>query len=175
MKKYIIKFICDLEGYGTAVKSLHWASKNLSQHKLCDDIASAIAEYQDKVSEVEQSIGGKFPIGELKPTQYKVSNLQNFMSDVLKDTNSFYEKLKSEGKEYIGMRSDTEAFLSDFQRLSYLVDFTLKEGLKQRLRSKINESEKLRVSNGRESYMVTENELREIVNEAIKNIKKRLS
>lgn len=175
MKKYIIKFICDLEGFKTGIKQLHWSAKNLSQHKLCDDIASAIAEYQDKVSEVEQSIGGKFPIGELKPTPYKVSNLQDFMSDVLNDVNSFYEKLKGEGKEYIGMRSDTEAFLSDFQRLSYLVDFTLKESLKQRLRSKINESEKLKVSNGKELYMVTENELREIVNEAINNIKKRLS
>ena len=171
MKKYIIKFICDLEGFKTGIKQIHWASKNLSQHKLCDDIASAIADYQDKVSEVEQSIHGKFPMNQLKPTPYHITTLKEFMDDVIKDVNDFYKKLQKEGEEYIGMRSDTEAVLSDLQRLSYLVDFTIKEGLKQRLRSLVNESEKIKLSDGRIDYLMTENELREIVNEAIKKVK----
>lgn len=168
MKKYIIDFINYLEGTKTSVKQLHWAADNLSQHKLCDDIADALSDFQDKVSEVEQSISGKFPLNSLKGEPYKVTTLKAFMDDVLSRTNSFYSKLKGEGDEYIGMRSDVEAFLSDFQRLSYLVDFTVKEGLKRRLRGQVNEG-KLTVSDGKHAYRLTENELREVVREAIDN------
>ena len=70
------------------------------------------------------------------------------------------------------MRSDTEAVLSDLQRQLYLTDFTIKEGLKQRLRDKIREN-RVTVSNGREEYSMTENELRELVSEAIDNLKRK--
>ena len=150
MKKYILDFICQLEGQKSAIKSLHWAAKNLSQHKLCDDIADAIADIQDKVSEVEQSISGKLPVNSLKPKAYKVTTLKDFINDVISGTNEFYSKLQKEGKEYIGMRSDIEAFLSSAQRFSYLVDFTIKEALKQRIRSRINESNKLTITDGKQ-------------------------
>lgn len=67
------------------------------------------------------------------------------------------------------MRSDTEAVLSDLQRELYLVDFTIKEDLKQRLRDKINEG-RITISNGKDTYSLTENELRESVSQAIKRI-----
>lgn len=174
MKKYILDFLCKLEGYGTAIQSLHWDAKSLSQHQLCDDIAGIIADYQDKVSEVEQSISGKLPVNNLKGTPYKVTTLKKFVEDVIKDTNSFYSKLKKEGDAYIGMRSDTEAFLSDIQRQLYLVDFTIKESLKERLRNKINEN-RITITNGREQYSLTENELREYVSKAIKNVKNKIN
>ena len=170
MKKYILDFICNLEGKKSAIKMLHWDANSLSQHKLCDDIATIISDFQDKVSEVEQSISGKLPINNLKGTSYKVTTLKKFVEDVINDTNSFYSKLKNEGDKYIGMRSDTEAVLSDLQRQLYLVDFTVKEGLKERLRNKINEN-RVVISNGKEKYSMTENELREFVSEAIKNVK----
>jgi hypothetical protein len=173
MKKYILDFICQLEGFKTGIKSLHWDANSLSQHQLCDDIATIISDYQDKVSEVEQSISGKLPVNILKGTQYKITTLKKFVEDVISATNSFYSKLKKEGDKYIGMRSDTEAVLSDLQRQLYLVDFTIKEDLKKRLRNQINEN-RVEVSNGKEMYSMTENELREIVSEAINNIKSRV-
>lgn len=169
MKKYILDFICRLEGQKTAIKSLHWGANSLSQHQLCDDIASTISDYQDKVAEVEQSISGKLPLNNLKGTAYTVKNLKSFVEDVIKSTNDFYSKLKKEGDKYIGMRSDTEAFLSDMQRQLYLVDFTVKEGLKERLRNEINEN-RVTISNGKEKYSLTENELRELVSKAIHNV-----
>ena len=172
MKKYILTFICDIEGWKTAIKQLHWDANSLSQHQLCDDIASIISDYQDKVSEVEQSISGKLPVNNLKGTPYKITNLKKFVEDVIKGTKEFYHKLQKEGDEYIGMRSDTEAVLSDLQRQLYLVDFTIKESLKQRLRNKINEG-RVTISNGREKYSLTENELREFVSKAIRNVNKR--
>ena len=170
MKKYIISFISELENFKSDIKQLHWAANSLPQHQLCDDIANIISDYQDKVAEVEQSISGKFPVNVLKGGKHNVTTLKKFVEDVISSTNSFYSKLKNEGDEYIGMRSDTEAFLSDLQRQLYLVDFTVKESLKQRLRDKINEN-RVTVSNGRETYSLTENELREVVSEAINNIK----
>lgn len=174
MKKYILDFICELEGFKTAIKQLHWDSSSLPQHQLCDDIATTISDYQDKVAEVEQSISGKLPVNNLKGTPYKVTNLKKFVEDVISATNSFYSKLKKEGDNYIGMRSDTEAVLSDLQRELYLVDFTIKEELKKRLRDKINEN-RVKVSNGKETYSLTENELREFVSEAINNVKNKLN
>ena len=169
MKKYILDFICKLEGYKTAIKQLHWDAKSLSQHQLCDDIASTVSDYQDKVAEVEQSISGRLPLNNLKGTAYTVKNLKSFVEDVIKSTNDFYSKLKKEDDKYIGMRSDTEAFLSDMQRQLYLVDFTVKEGLKERLRNEINEN-RVTISNGKEKYSLTENELRELVSKAIHNV-----
>lgn len=169
MKKYIISFISELESFKSDIKQLHWAANSLPQHQLCDDIASIISDYQDKVAEVEQSISGKFPVNILKGEKHNVTTLKKFVEDVINATNSFYSKLKNEGDEYIGMRSDTEAVLSDLQRQLYLVDFTIKESLKQRLRDKINEN-RVTITNGRETYSLTENELREIVSEAIRNI-----
>lgn len=140
MNSKVLTFINKLEGYKTAIKQLHWDAKNLSQHELCDDIAESIAEFQDTVSEVEQSITGKLKVNSLKPTEYKIKDLKTFVEDVLDATNSFYKEVKDMGDTYVGMASDCESFLSDMQRKLYLVNFTLKEELKERLRGKINES-----------------------------------
>ena len=129
-----------MEGWKTAIKSLHWDSKNISQHKLCDDIADRIADFQDQVSEVEQSISGKLPLNQLKGTTYNITNLKSFVTDVINDSTSFLKEMESEGDKYIGMRSDCESFLSDMQRNLYLVNFTLKEELKRKLAGSLNES-----------------------------------
>ena len=140
MNKKVLSFVNKLEGYKTAIKQLHWDAKNMSQHELCDDIADSIAEFQDTVSEVEQSITGKLKVNSLKPTEYKIKDLKSFVQDVLDETNTFYKEIKGMGDTYVGMASDCESFLSDMQRKLYLVNFTLKEELKERLKERINES-----------------------------------
>jgi hypothetical protein len=140
MNKKVLSFVNKLEGYKTAIKELHWDADNMSQHELCDKIAESIAEFQDTVSEVEQSITGKLATGNLKPEPYKVTTLKKFVEDVLDATNTFYKSLEKEGDTYTGMRSDCESFLSDMQRNLYLVNFTMKEDLKRRLTNRINES-----------------------------------
>lgn len=151
MRKFILDEINRLEGYKTAIKSLHWNSKNLSQHKLCDDIATAISDFQDKISEVEQSISGKLPLNLLKGKPYKVKSLAEFMEDVLATTTRFYNKLKRRNDSYIGMRSDCESFISDFQRLKYLVDFTLKESLFRRTKNTLTEA---RINEDQTDYVI---------------------
>lgn len=141
----VINFINKLEGFKSAALNFHWASKNLSQHKLCEEIADAIADFQDKVSEVEQSINGKFKLNVLKAEPYKETNLRAFVEDVLDATNEFMKTI--EGDTYAGMKSDCESFLSDMQRNLYLVDFTLKEELKRSLRESLTRAQELEDGN----------------------------
>ena len=143
MNPKILAFIEKLEVFKSQIKALHWDSNSLSQHELCDDISDLISEFQDQVSEVEQSISGKLPKNMFKPTNQnygEIGSLKEFVEKVLKHTNEFYKVLNGMGDDYIGMRSDCESFLSEMQRKLYLVNFTLKEALKNRLRGKIVES-----------------------------------
>ena len=172
MKKFVLDFVNTLEGFKTACHSLHWDAKNLSQHKLCDEIMDSLSDFQDKIAEVEQSISGRLAVNNLSGKNYHVTTLKKFIEDVISSTKSFYAKLKKLGDDYIGMRSDVEAFLSDLQRFSYLVDFTIKEELKQRLRDKINEG-RIELSVGNTTFSMTENELRDILSEAIDNVKRK--
>ena len=133
MKAIVLKFVNKLEGYKTAVKNLHWNSKNMSQHKLFDEVADSLADFQDKVSEVEQSMSGRLPMNRLSGTKYEISTPQQMLKDLFNDVMSFYKGLEKLGDDYVGMRSDCEAYLSEIQRQQYLLDFTLKEGLRRRL------------------------------------------
>lgn len=174
MKKVILDYINKMEGWKTAIKSLHWDADNLSQHKLCDDIADRIADFQDQVSEVEQSITGKLKINTLKGVTYKIKDLKTFVQDVLDETNVFYKKVKKLGDTYAGMASDCESFLSDMQRNLYLVNFTLKEDLRRRLRNKINESRKEYVIESKNAiYTLTESEFKNVLKNSIHNALKR--
>lgn len=150
MDKTILAFIEKLELYKTKIKALHWDSDNLSQHKLCDEIADSIAEFQDQVSEVEQSISGKLPKNQFRPDNQEygeVGTLKEFVKTVIDATNEFYKKLQDKGDEYIGMRSDCESFLSDMQRKLYLVNFTMKEDMKRRIAEMVNESRPKNLAN----------------------------
>lgn len=138
MNKKVLNFINTCESWKTAIKSLHWDAANMSQHKLCDDIASDIADFQDQVSEVEQSISGNLPLNNLTSSDYKISTLTNFVNDVIETTKKFYKSIN--GDDYIGMRSDCESFLSKMQRNLYLVRFTIKEDIKRNILRQINES-----------------------------------
>ena len=145
MTKEVLKFVNRLEGFKTAIKNLHWNAKNMSQHKLCDDIADRIADFQDQVSEVEQSITGNLKFNRLSPIKYRISSLKKFVKDVISYTNSFYKELQKKGDEYIGMRSDVESFLSDMQRNLYLVNFTLNEAKINKIVSQVLKEETNRI------------------------------
>ena len=140
MNKTILNFINKCEKWKVEIKENHWAANSLSQHELCDDIASEISDFEDLVSEVEQSINGKFKNGELNPEKAERVELKPFVEEVISSSQEFLKELDDMGEKYIGIKSECEAFIGTMQRKLYLVNFTLKEELKNRLREKINES-----------------------------------
>ena len=140
MNSKILSFVNKCESWKVEIKELHWAAKNLSQHKLCDDIASAISDFEDLVSEVEQSISGKIELNTLNPDKASETNLKDFVEDVISSSKDFLKELEGMGEQYIGIKSECESFIGTMQRNLYLVNFTMKEELKARLKAKINES-----------------------------------
>ena len=119
MNQKILAFVEKLEIFKTKIKALHWDSNSLSQHELCDDIADRIADFQDQVSEVEQSISGKLPKNMFRPDNQEfgeIGTLKEFVENVLDATNKFYKELENMGDDYIGMRSDCESFLSVYRK-----------------------------------------------------------
>ena len=140
MNKKILNYIEECEAWKVAIKNLHWSADNLSQHELCDDIASSISDFEDLVSEVEQSISGKIKLNGFTPKTYEIKSLKSFVEDVISSSKSFLNSLEKMGENYVGIKSECETFIGDMQRKLYLVNFTLKEELKKRLRDRINES-----------------------------------
>ena len=139
MNKKVLNYIEKCEGWKVGIKNLHWSANNMSQHELCDDIASDISDFEDLVSEVEQSISGKIKLNGFTPKSYKIDSLKTFVEDVISDSQAFLKELEKMGEKYIGIKSECETFIGTMQRKLYLVNFTLKEELKRRLRAKMNE------------------------------------
>lgn len=162
MKESSINFISKLEGFKTAIKNLHWDADNMSQHKLCDDIADSLSDFQDAISEIEQSLQGNISLNDLKAEQYRISTLKNFVEDVLKAVKEYYNGC--EGEDYIGIRSECENFIGQLQRFSYLVDFTIKEDFRMKISKKINESKEKKV------IKIDESDLRKIIKESINSV-----
>ena len=147
MNKNILNYIEECEAWKVGIKNLHWSADNLSQHELCDDIADEISNFEDLVSEVEQSISGKIKLNGFTPKSYKITSLKSFVEDVISATQSFLKELEGMGEKYVGIKSECETFIGTMQRKLYLVNFTLKEELKKRLRDRINESMYKRIDN----------------------------
>lgn len=147
MNKNILNYIEECEGWKVGIKNLHWSADNMSQHELCDDIADEISNFEDLVSEIEQSISGKIKLNGFTPKSYKITSLKSFVEDVISASKSFLKKLEGMGEKYVGIKSECETFIGTMQRKLYLVNFTLKEELKKRLRDKINESRPKNLAN----------------------------
>lgn len=140
MNQKILKFIEKCESWKVEIKNYHWSADNMAQHELCDDIASSISDFEDLVSEVEQSISGKIKLNGFTPDKAHETNLKAFVEDVISASKDFLKELEGMGENYVGIKSECETFIGDMQRKLYLVNFTLKEELKERLKAKINES-----------------------------------
>lgn len=147
MNKNILNYIEECEAWKVGIKNLHWSADNMSQHELCDDIADEISNFEDLVSEVEQSISGKIKLNGFTPKSYKITSLKSFVEGVISASQSFLKELEGMGEKYVGIKSECETFIGTMQRKLYLVNFTLKEELKKRLRDKINESRPKNLAN----------------------------
>lgn len=168
MKENIMKYINQLEGFKTAIKNQHWASANMSMHKLFDDIADSVSDIQDTVSEECQGIHGRINKNELKPISYTINGEQKFLDDMLKASNEFYDSIK-EGDEYIGVRSEMETFIGEISKFKYLMDLCIKESFKRDLRKQIMEKQNINMKN---TIRLTENDVKNIVMSSVNTILK---
>ena len=164
MKRNILSFVNKLQSYKTAIKNLHWSAKNMSEHKLWDEIADTVADTQDEVAEIAQGIFGNIKLNELKPRRYNITNSKKTLSDITKDTKFFYATIKR-GEQFVGLRSVVENFIAELEKYQYLMNFCIKEDIKRTIRNSINESKKKN-----SKIRITENQLRRAIKEAIDNV-----
>lgn len=163
MKRNILSYVNKLQSYKTAIKNLHWSSKNMSEHKLWDDIADSLADAQDEVAEISQGLFGRIKLNELKPRRYNITNSKKTLNDIIKDTKMFYSTIKR-SNDYIGLRSVVENFLAELDKFTYLMDFCIKEDIKKQFKNNINENK------NNTKLKLTENQLRKLINEALQNV-----
>lgn len=165
MKRNILVFINKLQSYKTAIKNLHWSAKNMSEHKLWDEIADSVADTQDEVAEIAQGIFGNIKLNELKPRRYNITNSKKTLTDITKDTKLFYATIKR-GEQFVGLRSVVENFIAELEKYQYLMNFCLKEDIKRNIKSSLNESKQTNNT----KIKLTEQELRNLIREAIDNV-----
>ena len=165
MKRNILSFINKLQSYKTAIKNLHWSAKNMSEHKLWDEIADLVADTQDEIAEIAQGVFGNIKLNELKPRRYNINNSKKTLTDITKDTKLFYSTIKR-GEQFVGLRSVVENFIAELEKYQYLMNFCIKEDIKRNIKSSINETKQTNNT----KIKLTENQLRKAIREAIDNV-----
>jgi hypothetical protein len=137
----------------------------MSEHKLWDEIADTVADTQDEVAEIAQGIFGNIKLNELKPRRYNITNSKKTLTDITKDTKLFYATIKR-GEQFVGLRSVVENFIAELEKYQYLMNFCIKEDIKRNIKSSLNESKQTNNT----KIKITEQELRNLIREAIDNV-----
>lgn len=158
MKDNVLSVINKLEGYKVAIKNLHWSAENMSEHKLCDDIASSISDIEDKISETAQGLYGQISKNEIKPISYKISTTKQMLVDLLKDVNAFYNTLND--KTDVGLKTLVEELIQKINQFSYLITLCIKEDFKHKIKRKLTENK----------FLVKEEELRNIIKKSVNKV-----
>ena len=114
-----INFLCQIEGWKTKCKNLHWAAQNDSIHRRLDDLADVLSSYQDALAEDYMGINGKVRPDILTGISSNAIEPNTFISEIIENTLSFYSQIDS-SVVYAGIKSETETFIHNLNKIKYL-------------------------------------------------------
>ena len=114
-----INFLCQIEGWKTKCKNLHWAAQNDSIHKRLDDLADVLSSYQDALAEDYMGINGRVRPDILTGISSNAIEPNTFISEIIENTLSFYSQIDS-SVVYAGIKSETETFIHNLNKIKYL-------------------------------------------------------
>lgn len=114
-----INFLCQIEGWKTKCKNLHWAAQNDSIHRRLDDLADALSSYQDALAEDYMGINGRVRPDILMGISSNAIEPNTFISEIIENTLSFYSQIDS-SVVYAGIKSETETFIHNLNKIKYL-------------------------------------------------------
>lgn len=114
-----INFLCQIEGWKTKCKNLHWAAQNDSTHRRLDDLADALSSYQDALAEDYMGINGRVRPDILTGISSNAIEPNTFISEIIENTLSFYSQIDS-SVVYAGIKSETETFIHNLNKIKYL-------------------------------------------------------
>lgn len=128
-KSKMIRYIDAMQGYKTAVKNLHWASKKLSNsdkrgiHLYLDDFTDTLASFEDSVFEDFMGISGPIDPQEIQSISCQCSNVKDLISTILVDTLNLYENIP-QVSVFMGMKSEFEVFIHNLNQFKYRFNLT---------------------------------------------------
>lgn len=114
-----INFLCQIEGWKTKCKNLHWAAQNDSIHRRLDDLADVLSSYQDALAEDYMGINGRVRPDILTGISSNAIEPNTFISEIIENTLSFYSQIDS-SVVYAGIKSETETFIHNLNKIKYL-------------------------------------------------------
>lgn len=114
-----INFLCQIEGWKTKCKNLHWAAQNDSIHRRLDDLADVLSSYQDALAEDYMGINGRVRPDILMGISSNAIEPNTFISEIIENTLSFYSQIDSSAV-YAGIKSETETFIHNLNKIKYL-------------------------------------------------------
>ena len=114
-----INFLCQIEGWKTKCKNLHWAAQNDSIHRRLDDLADVLSSYQDALAEDYMGINGRIRPDILTGISSNAIEPNTFISEIIENTLSFYSQIDS-SIVYAGIKSETETFIHNLNKIKYL-------------------------------------------------------
>lgn len=114
-----INFLCQIEGWKTKCKNLHWAAQNDSIHRRLDDLADILSSYQDALAEDYMGINGRVRPDILTGISSNAIEPNTFISEIIENTLSFFSQIDS-SVIYVGIKSETETFIHNLNNIKYL-------------------------------------------------------
>ena len=114
-----INFLCQIEGWKTKCKNLHWAAQNDSIHRRLDDLADVLSSYQDALAEDYMGINGRVRPDILTGISSNAIEPNTFISEIIENTLGFYSQIDP-SVAYAGIKSETETFIHNLNKIKYL-------------------------------------------------------
>lgn len=119
-----VQFICQLEGWKTKCKNLHWAADKNNIHVRLDEFLNILSDYQDTVAEgIMGALCTHLGPNDIKGDPGTITCPIEFICDVQKRSLDFYTTIPEE-PIYAGLKSEHETFIQAVNKYAYLFSLT---------------------------------------------------
>lgn len=118
-KNTALEFICQVEGWKTRCKNLHWSAPKKNIHEYLDDLYDTLVEYQDDLAEGYMGISGKLGPLDVKGDPCDCKDPWSFIEEIVSGTVEFLKNLPSD-TIFSGLRGRTEELVQSVNKYKYL-------------------------------------------------------
>ena len=117
--QYFLDFICQLEGWKTKCKNLHWSAPNEMIHARLDEFLDIISDFQDSLAEEMMGIFGKLNPNDVQGVSTNFNTAMEFISAVKMNTLKYYRGIP-QTPDFAGLKSECESFIHEINKYTYL-------------------------------------------------------
>jgi DNA-binding ferritin-like protein len=124
----VITFLCDLEGFKTRFKNLHWSAPQLTYHKIIDKLLDDLGDFQDTIAETSQGyLGKQFAVDMLHGTKISSTEGRDCLTKLTATVNDFHTAI-CDDKTKAGIVNAVNDFQQSLLKYEYLFPLAAKDG-----------------------------------------------